>query len=87
MNGKVNIHNIQWYITPVLNSCIRVVYENESWGEPVVEDLDYNKQYFAIKADKNRSGDKDKIMAFEIDLNYNIWDNVGYIIKKTKNSN
>ena len=64
----------------------QVVYENESWGEPVIEDLDYNKQYFAIKADKNRSGDKDKIMAFEIDLNYNIWDNVGYIIKKTKNS-
>ena len=24
MNGKVNIHNIQWYITPVLNSCIRI---------------------------------------------------------------
>ena len=24
MNSKVNIHNIQWYITPVLNACIRV---------------------------------------------------------------
>lgn len=24
MNGKVNIHNIQWYITPILNACIRV---------------------------------------------------------------
>lgn len=23
MNGKVNIHNIQWYITPILNGCIR----------------------------------------------------------------
>lgn len=24
INSKVNIHNIQWYITPVLNACIRV---------------------------------------------------------------
>lgn len=24
MNGKVNIHNIQWYITPVLNGMIRI---------------------------------------------------------------
>ena len=24
MNSKVNIHNIQWYITPILNACIRV---------------------------------------------------------------
>lgn len=62
----------------------QIVYENEEWGEPIAEDLNYEKQYFAIKADKNRSGDKDKIMAFEIDLNYNIWDNVGYIIKKQK---
>lgn len=24
LNGKINIHNIQWYITPILNGCIRV---------------------------------------------------------------
>jgi len=24
MNGKVNIHNVQWYITPILNGMIRV---------------------------------------------------------------
>ena len=24
MNGKVNIHNIQWYITPILNGMIRI---------------------------------------------------------------
>ena len=29
MNGKVNIHNIQWYITPVLNSCIRIGSQEE----------------------------------------------------------
>lgn len=60
----------------------QIVFENESWGEPVIENLDLDKQYFAIKADKNRSGDKDKIMAFEIDLNYNTWKNIGYFIRK-----
>ena len=64
----------------------QVVIENDEWGEPIAKDLDYKKQYFAIKADKNRDGDKDKIMAFEIDLNYNIWDNVGYLIKKPRSA-
>ena len=62
----------------------QVVIEDDTWGEPCTENLDYSKQYFAIKADKNRDGDKDKIMAFVIDLNYNIWDNIGYLIKKPK---
>jgi hypothetical protein len=52
----------------------------------VTEDLDLSKQYFCIKPDKNRAGSKDKIMLFEIDLNLNIWRNIGYIIKKPKNS-
>ena len=64
----------------------QIVMEDEIWGEPVIEELDYTKQYFAIKADKNRAGDKDKIMAFEIELNYNIWYNIGYLIKKPKKS-
>lgn len=29
MNGKVNIHNIQWYITPVLNGMIRIGSNDE----------------------------------------------------------
>ena len=64
----------------------QVVLECDSWGEPVTEDLDLSKQYFCIKPDKNRAGSKDKIMLFEIDLNLNIWRNIGYIIKKPKNS-
>lgn len=63
----------------------QIVIENDAWGEPITENLDYNKQYFAIKADKNRAGDKDKVMAFEIDLNFNTWYNVGFFIKKNKN--
>lgn len=60
----------------------QIVINNDNWGEPSVEDLDYKKEYFGIKADKNRAGDKNKIMAFEIDLNYNTWYNIGYFIKK-----
>ena len=29
MNGKINIHNIQWYVTPVLNACIRIGSQEE----------------------------------------------------------
>lgn len=65
----------------------QMVLEVDSWGELIVEDLDLKKQYFCIKIDKNRAGDKDKIMLFEFDLNLNIWNNVGYIIKKQKNNN
>lgn len=60
------------------------ISENDSWGEPVASELDLSKQYFAIKIDKNRSGSKDKIMLFEINLDYNTWVNIGYLIKKTK---
>ena len=65
----------------------QAVLESDSWGEPITEDLDEKKQYFCIKPDKNRAGSKDKIMLFEIDLNLNIWRNIGYIVKKRKNDN
>lgn len=64
----------------------QVVLGCDSWGEIVTEDLDLSKQYFCIKPDKNRAGSKDKIMVFEIDLNFNTWVNIGYLIKKAKNN-
>ena len=63
----------------------QMILENDNWGEPVKEDLDLSKQYFCIKPDKNRAGSKDKLMLFEIDLNLNIWKNIGYLIKKNSN--
>ena len=63
-----------------------MICDSPGWGDPTISDLDLGKQYFAIKIDKNRAGSKDKIMLFEIDLNLNIWRNIGYIIKKPKNS-
>ena len=62
----------------------QVVNENDIWGEPIAEDLDLSKDYVGIKIDKNRSGSKDKIVLFEIDLNFNTWKNVGYLIKRKR---
>lgn len=60
-----------------------VAYSDE-WGDEVVYELDPQKRYFALKPDKNRLGDKDKIMLFDYNLDYNIWNNIGYIIKKNQ---
>ena len=56
---------------------------DENWGEEIALDLDPSKRYFSLKIDKNRLGDKDKIMLFEYNLDYNTWNNIGYIIRKT----
>lgn len=55
---------------------------NDEWGEPTLNDLDLSKEYFAIVIDKNRGGNKKFIPLFEINLDYNIWYEVGYLIKK-----
>lgn len=57
---------------------------NDEWGEPIPNDLDLSKEYFAIVVDKNRGGNKKFIPLFEINLDYNIWYEVGYLIKKGK---
>lgn len=56
----------------------------DDWGKPMAHDLDPNKRYFALKVDKNRGGNKDFMPLFEINLDYNLWNEVGYIIKKQK---
>lgn len=58
------------------------IAHNEDWGEETAYNLDPKKRYFSLKIDKNRLGDKDKIMLFDYNLDYNIWNHVGYIIKK-----
>lgn len=57
---------------------------DDEWGEPIPSDLDLSKEYFAIVVDKNRGGNKKFIPLFEINLDYNIWDEVGYLIKKQR---
>ena len=69
-------------ITPEEYPLYQYLSYDDNWGEEVTCDLNPQKRYFSLKIDKNRLGDKDKIMLFEYNLDYNIWDNIGYIIKK-----
>lgn len=55
---------------------------SNDWGESKTHDLDINRRYFAIKIDKNRGGNKDFIPLFEINLDYNLWLEVGHLVKK-----
>ena len=57
---------------------------DSSWGEPHECDLDINKTYYALKVDKNRGGDKDKIPVMMVDLNKNTWEEVGILVKASK---
>ena len=55
-------------------------YSLDDWGKPMRHNLNENKQYFAIKVDKNRGGNKQLIPIFEINLDYNIWNEIGYVV-------
>lgn len=55
--------------------------DNACWGTKEPLDLNLSKKYYALKVDKNRSGDKDKIPIIQVDLNKNIWVEQGYLIK------
>lgn len=54
---------------------------HDDWGNPIPKTLDPNKKYFAIKCEKNRGGSKSLIPLFEYDLDLNVWDEIGYLIK------
>lgn len=58
----------------------KVVPNNKDWGTSTWE-LNLGKTYYALKIDKNRGGDKDKIPVLEVDLNLNTWKEIGYLIK------
>lgn len=52
-----------------------------AWGEPVPNQLDSRKRYYIGVVDKNRAGEKKKIL-FEVDLNQNKWVEIGEVFKK-----
>lgn len=55
---------------------------HDTWGDKKPLALDLSKTYYGWKIDKNRGGDKDLIPLIEVDLNYNTWYEIGYLIKK-----
>lgn len=54
---------------------------NSDWGEPTIHNLDDNKKYYCFVVDKNRFGEKAKVV-FEVDLNYNTWEEKGKLVLK-----
>ena len=56
---------------------------NGCWGEASYDNLDSNRTYYGVKVDKNRGGNKSALMLFDVDLDYNTWENVGALIKNT----
>ena len=55
---------------------------SDSWGEPTLQDLHPEKFYFGIKIDKNRLGERNKVLLFEYNLNFNEWKNIGLLYKR-----
>lgn len=65
--------------------CQYIPFDTEKrlmWGQPIEIDLNEDKAYFAIKIDKNRIGRRADIILFEIDLDINKWNCIGYLVKK-----
>lgn len=54
---------------------------DEEWGKDVVCDLKEDKRYYVFNTDKNRFGDKKKIV-MEVDLDLNTWIEKGELAKK-----
>lgn len=52
-----------------------------AWGTGCVEKLDKNKTYYGVKVEKNRGGNKASLMLFDVNLDYNTWENVGALIR------
>lgn len=55
---------------------------SDSWGEPTLQDLHPEKFYFGIKIDKNRLGERNKVLLFQYNLNFNEWRNIGLLHKR-----
>ncbi len=51
------------------------------WGDNCYDNLNPNKTYYGVKTDKNRGGNKAGIALYEVDLDYNIWSNIGALVK------
>jgi len=61
----------------------QIIQSSSDWGDDYASDLDYEKNYYCFIVDKNRKGDK-SALAFEVDLNLNVWQEVGVLVRKQK---
>jgi len=73
LNLRINVDDYGKYVYKPFDDTVR-------WSE--YETLDPLKTYYGAKIDKNRAADKSKLLLFEVNLDYNIWNNVGVLMKK-----
>ena len=59
-----------------------IPFEENSWGEPIAVDLPTDKKVFCQVIDKNRLSERGKVLVYFYDLNTNVWENVGLLVKK-----
>lgn len=59
MNGKLNIHNVQWYITPILNGMIRIGSKEEK--ELLFKAFIENDEFFDYKTAKRKDKESEII--------------------------
>jgi replicative DNA helicase len=52
------------------------------WGKPIPKQLEVDKTYYGMVIDKNRGGSKDRVPLFEVNLDFNTWYEIGYLIRK-----
>jgi hypothetical protein len=58
--------------------------DDDSWGEPTEQDLDSNKNYVGLRVVKNRYGSKNDLVCFEVQMNENIWKEIGILKKRER---
>lgn len=75
MNGKVNIHNVQWYITPILNGMIRIGSQEEK--ELLFRAFIEQDEFFEYK----KRATKDKLAET---IQESIYDRVARLCKNAK---
>ena len=60
------------------------VADDDGWGEPVEHDLQMNKNYVGLRIVKNRVGSKNDLICFEVQMDENIWKEIGILKKKQR---
>ena len=60
------------------------IADDDGWGEPVEHDLQMNKNYVGLRIVKNRVGSKNDLICFEVQMDENIWKEIGILKKKQR---
>ncbi len=68
-------------ISPSEKSKYQYIAYDDNWGEAKPNDLKQDRRYYVMNVDKNRDGDKRRLL-FEVDLNLNTWYEKGEVIRK-----